>query len=380
MFVVVPRDRHDPVVRQPELLRDLARQLHTVLGVRILIPAVLGRDLDPDPVLALHPLHGAHERGVRGANHLGARRAQVEQQLHLARDDHGRVRIHVQLAARGVQDTRLELVDELPRRDHEARGAEQRVTAVGHQRRAAVRLLARHPELELVRGPGRVHEADRDPVLLHAAALLHVDLRVRGDVETVEVASLVDRVERVDHRHAVRIRRRERRLERQLAGEHRAAHHRRLEARPLLVEPVDDREVEPRRPPRGAQFVGDAEARVRRRHHAVGAVESAGSGLRVHVGSREHVGRAGHEFEQAELVADRVAAHGESARLEQFGEPGPLLAVGAARGLAVHAAGAGHRAEPRVHGPVGEEARVEVCVPGARLLRHHASFRVVRES
>ena len=40
-----------------------------------------------DAILALHPLDGAHQRCVRTCDDVGARGSQVEEQLHLARDD-----------------------------------------------------------------------------------------------------------------------------------------------------------------------------------------------------------------------------------------------------------------------------------------------------
>src|SRR4029077_11268419 len=96
-------------------------------------------------------------------------------------------------------------------------------------RRPGVRLLPDDLELELVRSPRRVDETDGDAVLLHAATLLDMYLRVGRHIEPGELSALTEQVERFADRRPGGVRGCQRILGRELAREHRTAHHRRLE-------------------------------------------------------------------------------------------------------------------------------------------------------
>ena len=88
-----------------------------------------------------------------GGDHLGAGGAQVEEQADLAGDDDGGVRVDVEFTARGVQRTRIEIVDEVTGGDDQAGGTEQRIAAVTHQRRTAVSLFPGDAELDTCERP-----------------------------------------------------------------------------------------------------------------------------------------------------------------------------------------------------------------------------------
>ncbi|EMP74704.1 ribonuclease E [Burkholderia pseudomallei MSHR1043] len=216
--------------------------------------------------------------------------------------------------------------DERLDRERELGAREQRVLAVRHRRRAGMRGRTRDRRVEPAdRLPAR-DDADRRAVPLQHRALLDMRLEVRIDAlvqrrerrlqaarpvraahpRRAQRIAIAARFERFGKRDAVRIARGERRVERQCAGKHRRAEHRRREARALLVGPRYDLD----------RLAGDDPAIVQRAHelepgeHAVRAVEAPPFGLRVEMTADEHgrlrVVRAGAPGEQ---VADRIDAH-----------------------------------------------------------------------
>ena len=71
--------------------------------------------------------------------------------------------------------------------------------------------------------------------------------------------------------------------------------------------------------------------------------------------TREHVRGTGDEFEETELIADRVPVDAETVLDQQVFEPFPLLTIGGARRLSVDPVRALDGPETRMHGPIGEE-------------------------
>src|SRR5699024_7004870 len=103
------------------------------------------------------------------------------------------------------------------------------------------------------------------------------------------------------------------------------------------------------------------------------ALPISGRGLRIQMRAGEHIGCAGHELEESELVADGIAFDAETVLGQQLGEPLPLLTVRLARRLPVDAVRALDRAETRVHGPISEEAGFAIST--GQEVGHETSFR-----
>ena len=251
------RERHPPVVL--ELVRDA------------LVPARLA----DEPVQP-------RQRPVEG---LVAGIAHVDRERHLPRDRVDDVRADREVADRG-DHVAAELAGDPPYARHDRGGGDERVVADPHGRRARVVLDALDRQARPGDGDDALDDADREAFLLEPRPLLDVELeisahRTRDAGLGSEVADALELVQEPDPILVARV---VGVLERDLACQHAAREHGRLEARALLVGEDHERHRVARPDP----VVVQRPDRLEGAEDAELAVVLAAGRYGIHVGAHHH--------------------------------------------------------------------------------------------
>ena len=210
--------------------------------------------------------------------------AEIDGEEHTARDHVARIRADLHEADRGAG---IGLVGKADAIDllHHPRGANQRVAAARHRRRAGMRLLSHHsylvPALALRAGDN----ADRFLLRLQDRPLLDMRLEIgfhglahRRRALIADAAQLVAQLQPVNILLGLDF------IQREHPGEHAGAHHRRGEARAFLIGPHHHLN---RRLGLDTGIVQRAH-HFQPRQHAIDAVESAAGRLGVKMAAGHH--------------------------------------------------------------------------------------------
>ena len=315
---VVARARGDRLVRVAERLRRLlhgadavARELH-----RRRVPDLVDRDLQ----LALGGDLVGLAAGLQGhrGQRVGVGMAQVDGEVDRARNDVARVGAHPH-DADGRAGVRRVVERELVDRGNEPGGADERVPAALHRRRAGVGFHPRHGHVEPADALHPLHDADGLLFRFEDRPLLDMGLEEGADgaPAALHLASVADALQLLADGLAVDVRAREALLQREDAAEDAGRHHRRREARAFLVGPGRDLDGGVGLVAEVVEGADDLEAR----EYAVDAVELAAGRLAVDVAAGHHRGQrvvpAGAARKNVAHPVDADAAAGLLAPLDE---------------------------------------------------------------